>query len=50
MLQVRVELVANQRVFAKMGLVKVAETSHSGYDKVTAITMSKNLIKGKLAY
>jgi len=47
MLQVRVELVENQLVFAKMGFVKSAETSHPGYKKVTSITMTKNLAKVK---
>lgn len=49
-LQVRVELMANQRVFAKMGFVETAQTSHPGYDKVTSITMSKNLMKANSAY
>ena len=42
-LQVRVELVENQNVFAKIGFVKTAENSQLCYDHATEITMQKNL-------
>jgi ribosomal protein S18 acetylase RimI-like enzyme len=38
-LQVRVELVENQRAFEKMGFVKVAETAHPGYARPTSLTL-----------
>jgi phosphinothricin acetyltransferase len=42
-LQVRVELVENQRIFSKYGFVETARTAHPGYDRVTEITMQKSL-------
>lgn len=40
-LQVRIELLENQRAFARMGFVKISDDCHSGYDRVTEITMQK---------
>lgn len=40
-LQVRVELVENQRAFARMGFVKTAATAHAGYDRPTSFTYRK---------
>ena len=42
-LQVRIELVENQRIFSKYGFVETARTAHPGYDRVTEITMQKSL-------
>jgi phosphinothricin acetyltransferase len=44
-LQVRIELLENQRAFARLGFVKVSDDCHSGYDRVTEITMQKPLTK-----
>lgn len=40
-LQTRVELVENHRTFEALGFVKVAETSHPGYARVTTIEMRR---------
>ncbi|MGR3723363.1 GNAT family N-acetyltransferase [Abyssibius alkaniclasticus] len=40
-LQTRVELVENQRAFARLGFVIVAESSHSGYARPTSVTMER---------
>ncbi len=40
-LEVRVELVENQRAFAAMGFVETERTAHSGYDRPTSITMRR---------
>ena len=42
-LQVRIELVQNEKVFTKLGFVKVSDDCHPGYDRVTEITMQKPL-------
>lgn len=40
-LQTRIELVENQRAFARLGFVIVAESSHSGYARPTSVTMER---------
>lgn len=40
-LQVRIELVENQAVFAAMGFIESNRTAHLGFDKPTSITMRK---------
>lgn len=40
-LEVRIELVENQRTFAQMGFVKTSENAHEGYDRPTSITMQR---------
>lgn len=42
-LQVRIELVENQRFFEAMGFAKTAETAHPGYDRPTSITMRRTV-------
>lgn len=42
-LQTRVELTANQRMFARLGFVETARTAHAGYDRPTSVTMRKAL-------
>ena len=42
-LQVRIELVQNEKVFTELGFVKVSDDCHPGYDRVTEITMQKPL-------
>ena len=42
-LQVRIELVQNEKVFTKLGFVKVSDDCHPGYNRVTEITMQKPL-------
>ncbi|WP_169568831.1 GNAT family N-acetyltransferase [Sneathiella limimaris] len=42
-LQVRVELVENQRFFEKRGFVKSGETAHVGYDRPTSYTFRLDL-------
>jgi ribosomal protein S18 acetylase RimI-like enzyme len=42
-LQVRIELVENQRIFGKYGFVETARNAHPGYDHATEITMQKVL-------
>lgn len=42
-LEVRIELVENQKMFAGMGFSEVGRTSHPGYDRATSITMRKDL-------
>lgn len=42
-LETRIELVENHATFSAMGFVKIAESSHQGYDRPTAITMRKRL-------
>ena len=42
-LQVRIELEENQRIFSRCGFVETARTAHPGYDRVTEITMQKEL-------
>ncbi len=40
-LQVRIELVQNEKMFAKLGFIKVSDDCHLGYDRVTEIMMQK---------
>lgn len=40
-LQTRIELLANQATFARMGFVEVARTAHAGFDRPTSITYRK---------
>ncbi len=42
-IQVRVELIENQRFFHKLGFIKTGETAHEGYDRPTSITMRKRI-------
>ena len=42
-LQVRIELVENQKIFGKCGFVETARNAHLGYDRATEITMQKLL-------
>lgn len=42
-LQVRIELLENQRVFTRIGFVKTSEHCHPGYDRVTEITMQRRV-------
>ena len=42
-LQVRIELVENQKIFGKFGFVETARNAHPGYDRATEITMQKLL-------
>ncbi len=42
-LQTRVELTANQAMFARLGFVETARTAHPGYERPTAVTMRKAL-------
>ena len=42
-LQVRIELVENQKIFGKFGFVETARNAHPGYDRATEITMQKFL-------
>jgi phosphinothricin acetyltransferase len=42
-LQVRIELVENQKIFGKCGFVETARNAHPGYDRATEITMQKFL-------
>jgi len=42
-LEARIELVENHEVFRRLGFSKTQETSHPGYDRVTGITMIKNI-------
>ena len=42
-LQVRIELVENQKIFGKFGFVETARSAHPGYDRATEITMQKLL-------
>lgn len=42
-LQTRIELTANQRLFAALGFVETARTAHEGYVRPTSITMRKRL-------
>jgi GNAT superfamily N-acetyltransferase len=42
-LQVRVELVENQRVFAGLGFVETGRTAHEGFDRPTSITFRKTV-------
>jgi len=42
-LQVRLELVENQKIFGKCGFIETARNAHPGYDRVTEITMQKTL-------
>jgi phosphinothricin acetyltransferase len=42
-LQVRIELVENQKIFGICGFVETARNAHPGYDRVTEITMQKLL-------
>lgn len=37
-LQTRVELVENQRTFARLGFAEIGRTAHPGYDRPTSIT------------
>jgi ribosomal protein S18 acetylase RimI-like enzyme len=43
-LQTRVELVANQALFARLGFSETARTAHAGYDRPTSVTMRKALV------
>lgn len=40
-LQVRVELLENQRAFAAMGFVQTRATAHPGYDRPTSLTFRR---------
>ena len=42
-LEARVELWENHAVFAAMGVTRVEETSHPGFDRATSITMRRRL-------
>ena len=42
-LGVRVELIANHRLFAACGFREVGRSAHPGYDRPTSIDMEKNL-------
>ncbi len=42
-LQVRVELVENQRAFAAMGFTETERTAHAGFDRPTSITMRRTI-------
>ena len=42
-LQVRVELVENQRLFAALGFVETGRTAHEGFDRPTSITFRKTV-------
>ena len=42
-LQVRIELVENQKIFGTCGFVETARNAHPGYDRATEITMQKLL-------
>ena len=42
-LQTRVELGANQRLFARLGFVETGRTAHAGFDRPTSVTMRKAL-------
>jgi len=42
-LQVRIELVENQKIFGKCGFIETARNAHPGYDRATEITMQKLL-------
>ena len=42
-LQTRIELVENHAAFARMGFVRIGETSHPGYAEPTSFTMRKSL-------
>jgi GNAT superfamily N-acetyltransferase len=42
-LQTRIELVANQMAFARLGFRETGRTAHAGYDRPTSITMRKAL-------
>ena len=40
-LEVRVELVENQRAFIALGFIEAARTAHTGYDRPTSVTMRR---------
>lgn len=40
-LEVRIELIDNQRAFEAMGFTKIGESSHDGFDRPTSIKMQK---------
>ncbi|MDG4883510.1 GNAT family N-acetyltransferase [Mesorhizobium sp. WSM4884] len=42
-LQTRIELIANQAAFARLGFRETGRTAHAGYDRPTSITMRKVL-------
>jgi|APThiThiocy_cv2_1041547.scaffolds.fasta_scaffold00032_22 ribosomal protein S18 acetylase RimI-like enzyme len=42
-LQVRIELVNNQATFHRLGFRETVRTAHAGYDRLTSITMRKEL-------
>ena len=42
-LQVRIELLENQKIFGKCGFVEIVRNAHPGYDRATEITMQKLL-------
>lgn len=42
-LQVRIELIENQRIFSRLGFVKTAETAHAGFNHPTSVTMRRSL-------
>ena len=42
-LQVRIELLGNQKTFGKYGFIETARNAHPGYDRATEITMQKLL-------
>jgi ribosomal protein S18 acetylase RimI-like enzyme len=39
----RVELIANQRLFARLGFVEIERVAHEGFDRPTSVTMRKAL-------
>nr|WP_246711669.1 GNAT family N-acetyltransferase [Phyllobacterium myrsinacearum] len=45
-LQTRIELKDNHQTFERLGFRKTAETSHPGFDRITSITMRKDLGHG----
>lgn len=42
-LQTRIELAANQEAFYRLGFREIERTAHIGFDRLTSITMRKNL-------
>ncbi len=42
-LEVRIELVENHVLFARLGFVKTAENAHAGYNRPTSITMQRGV-------
>ena len=42
-LQVRIELIENQKTFTKMGFTETQRTTHAGFSQPTSVTMNKLL-------